>query len=104
MIGVLNLFNIIPAKQSLYDRYLQEVQELLPRYQSQILFYGKTRIVCLGNYTQEYCGLVVYPDMAAMKALSNDPDFKRIRVWRDESTSDFEMAVLDELELGGLDG
>ena len=105
MIGVLNLFNIIPDKQALYERYLREVQELLPRYQSRILFYGKTRIVCLGDYTQEYFGLVVYPDMAALKALSSDPEFKRIRVWRDESTSDFEMAVLDELDLdGGLLG
>lgn len=99
MIGVLNLFNIDPAKQALYDDYLRQVRPLLTRYQSQILFYGKTRIVCLGHYTQEYCGLVLYPDMRAVKGLSNDPDFKRIRKLRDASTTDFEMVILDEVPL-----
>lgn len=99
MIGVLNLFNIDPAQQARYDDYLRQVRPLLARYQSKILFYGKTRIVCLGDYTQEYCGLVVYPDMQAVKNLSNDPEFKRIRRLRDESTSDFEMVILDEINL-----
>ncbi|MFC1764061.1 DUF1330 domain-containing protein [Planctomycetota bacterium] len=99
MLGVLNLFNIIPEMQELYDRYLEEVQPLLTRYNSRILFYGKTLIVCLGDYTQEYCGLVIYPDMKAVKGLSNDPDFKRIRILRDESTTDFEMVILDEVQL-----
>ena len=99
MLGVLNLFNIDPAKQALYDAYLEQVRPLLVRYQSKILFYGRTRIVCLGNYTQEYCGLVVYPDMQSVKDLSNDPDFKRIRKLRDEATSDFEMVILDEIPL-----
>ena len=99
MLGILNLFNIAPEKQELYDRYLQAVRPLLARYQSSILFYGQTRIVCMGDYTQQYCGLVIYPDMLAVKALSNDPDFKRIRIWRDESTTDFEMVILDEMDL-----
>jgi uncharacterized protein (DUF1330 family) len=97
MLGVLNLFNIIPARQDLYDSYFRQVRPLLKRYQATILFYGKTRIVCLGDYPQEYCGLVVYPDMHAVKGLSGDPDFRRIRTLRDRSTSDFQMVILDEI-------
>lgn len=102
MLGVLNLFNIIPAKQDLYDSYFRQVRPLLARYQAHILFYGTTRIVCLGNYHQEYCGLVMYPDMAAVKGLSSDPDFKRIRRLRDNSTTDFEMVIFDEIALDSL--
>jgi len=99
MIGVLNLFNIIPAKQDLYDAYFKQVRPLLTRHQARLLFYGRTRIVCLGDYNQEYCGLVLYPDIHAVKSLSIDPDFKRIRKLRDGSTSDFEMVILDEMIL-----
>ena len=102
MIGVLNLFNIVPAKQDVYNEYLRQVRPLLTRYDSRILFYGKTRIVCLGDYSQEYCGLVVYPTMQAVKDLSNDPEFKRIRTLRDTATSDFEMVILDEINLNDL--
>lgn len=98
-VGVLNLFNILPEKQGLYRRYLKAVQPLLARHSARVLFYGKARIVCAGVYTQEYCGLVLYPDAQTARNLSADPDFKTIRPWRDESTSDFKIVVLDETVL-----
>ena len=96
MIAVLNLFNIRPDRAEQYQTYLQQVKPLLARHGAKILFYGVTRMVCLGQLPQQYCGLVLYPDMAALRALSHDPDFKRIQGLRDASTSDFEMVVLDE--------
>ena len=99
MIAVLNLFNIRPDLMDQYRSYLAQVKPLLARYGARIAFYGTTRLVCMGRFEQQYCGLVLYPDMDALRRLSRDPDFKRIQRLRDEATTEFEMVVLDETEM-----
>ena len=82
MIVVLNLFDIIPGCEKQYAEYLRRVQPILGRHGAKILLYGLTRTVYLGRCQQQYCGLIGYPDMAALKGLSGDPEFRQIRPLR----------------------
>ena len=99
MIAVLNLFDIIPGKEAQYAEYLAAVQPLLDRHQAKVLFYGRTHSVCRGNCSQEYCGLIAYPSMKALKRFSRDPDFKQIRPLRDDSTSSYVMTIIENIPI-----
>ncbi len=95
MIVVLNLFDLIPGREADYARYLREVQPILDRHGARVLVYGLTRAVYWGDCTQEYCGLIAYPDLAALRRLSHDADFQRIRPLRDESTRHYILTTIE---------
>jgi len=95
---VLNLFDMIPGKEGRYAQYLRRVQPILERYGAKVLNYGRTKIVYMGACTQEYCGLVAYPDTKALTAFSHDPDFKAIRPLRDESTQNYALTVIESFD------
>lgn len=98
MIAVLNLFDIIPGRQKDYAQYLRRVQPILHRHGARILLYGLTRMVYTGNCTQQYCGLIGYPDLNALKALSHDPEFIEIRPLRDLSTCNYVLTAVEDFE------
>lgn len=95
MIVVLNLFDIVPGKQRQYAQYLREVQPILDRYGAKVLVYGQTRMVYWGTCTQRFCGMIAYPTLAAIKKLSHDPEFVRIRPLRDDSTTNYVLTAIE---------
>jgi uncharacterized protein (DUF1330 family) len=98
LIAVLNLFDIIPGRQSRYARYLREVQPILDRYGAQVLLYGLTRMIYMGGCTQEYCGVIAYPSLAELRRLSHDAEFEAIRPLRDESTTNYVLTAIEGFE------
>ena len=101
MIVVLNLFDILPGRESEYAEYLRRVQSVLDRHGAKVLLYGLTRMIYMGAYTQEYCGLVAYPDVQALKAFSHDEEFLAIRPMRDESTRNYFMSAVESFDSMG---
>lgn len=95
MVAVLNLFDIIPGREKDYAEYLRRVQPILDRYEAKVLLYGLTRMIHMGNCTQQYCGLILYKDLESLRKLSHDPEFQEIRPLRDESTTNY---VLNSIE------
>ena len=98
MIVVLNLFDIVEGRESQYAEYLRRVQPILDRYGARILLYGMTKMVYLGDCMQEFCGLIAYPSLGELRALSHDPDFVDIRPLRDESTRNYVLTAIDSFE------
>lgn len=95
MIVVLNLFDMIPGKEKDYAQYLRQVQPILDRYQAKVLLYGLTRMIHMGNCTQQYCGLIAYQSLDDLRRLSHDPDFVRIRPLRDHSTRNYVLTTIE---------
>jgi uncharacterized protein (DUF1330 family) len=98
VIVVLNLFDIIPGREAQYARYLRRVQPILERHEARVLVYGLTRAIYMGSATQQYCGLIAYPSLRRLKALSNDPGFQEIRPLRDESTENYVLTTIEDFE------
>lgn len=98
VISVLNLFDILPGREKQYAEYLRRVRPILERYGARLLMYGRTRMVYMGNCTQEYCGIVTYPSVGALKELSHDEQFQAIRPLRDDSTTNYVMTAIEEFE------
>lgn len=98
MIVVLNLFDIVPGKEKDYAEYLRRVQPILERYGASVLLYGLTRMIYKGDCNQEYCGLVAYPAVQALREFSHDDDFLTIRRWRDESTKNYILSAIESFE------
>ncbi len=95
MIVVLNLFDIIAGKEKVYAEYLRRVQPILDRYRAKVLLYGLTRMIYMGACTQQYCGLIAYEDLDALRKLSHDPDFVAIRPLRDGSTKNYVLTAIE---------
>lgn len=98
MVVVLNLFDIIPGRQKQYAEYLRRVQPILDRHKAKVLLYGRTRMIHMGDCRQEYCGLIQYPGLEALRDLSHDPEFKEIRPLRDESTTNYVLTTVESFE------
>ncbi len=98
MIVVLNLFDIKPGKEADYAKYLRAVQPILDRYGAKVVLYGLTRMVYMGNCTQQYCGLIAYRSLADLRKLSRDPDFEKIRPLRDNSTANYVLTAIEDFE------
>lgn len=98
MIVVLNLFDLVPGKEADYAKYLRAVQPILDRYGAKVLLYGLTRMIYLGNCTQQYCGLIAYRSLDDLRALSRDPEFTRIRPLRDNSTANYVLTAIEDFE------
>jgi uncharacterized protein (DUF1330 family) len=98
LIVVLNLFDIIPGREAQYAEYLRRVQPILQRHGAKVLVYGLTRAVHMGDCPQEYCGMIGYPDLAALKALSHDEEFCEIRPLRDNSTTNYVLNTIEDFE------
>ncbi len=98
MIVVLNLFDIIPGREADYAEYLRRVQPILDRYGAKVLLYGRTRMIYMGDCTQEYCGLIGYPSLGHLRKLSHDPEFAEIRPLRDNSTTRYVLTAIESFE------
>jgi uncharacterized protein (DUF1330 family) len=98
VIVVLNLFDIIPGREREYARYLRRVQPILDRCGAEVLLYGLTRMIYWGECTQEYCGLIGYPDLAKLRRFSRDPEFNEIRPLRDDSTTNYVLTAIEGFE------
>ncbi len=98
MIVVLNLFDIIEGRQAQYAEYLRRVQPILENHQAKVLVYGSTRMVYKGPCAQQYCGLIAYPDINALKEFSRDPAFLEISPLRDGSTANYVMTAIEDFE------
>ena len=98
MIVVLNLFDIIAGQEQTYAEYLRRVQPILDRYGARVLLYGLTRMVYMGDCTQEYCGLIAYDSIAELRSLSQDPQFIEIRPLRDNSTANYVLTAVEGFE------
>lgn len=96
MIVVLNLFDVIPGKHAQYAEYLRRVQPLLDKYGAKVLLYGLTRAVYMGDCSQEFCGMIAYENLDALRALSHDPEFNRIRALRDGSTRNYVLTAIED--------
>jgi len=98
VIVVLNLFDIIPGKETDYAEYLRRVQPILDRYGAKVLLYGLTRMIYMGNCRQQYCGLIAYDSLAELRSLSRDPEFSEIRPLRDNSTRNYILTAIENFE------
>ncbi|MDP6545109.1 MAG: DUF1330 domain-containing protein [Phycisphaerae bacterium] len=98
MIVVLNLFDIVKGREAGYAEYLRRVQPILDRYGAKVLLYGMTRMIYMGDCTQEFCGLIAYPSLSELRALSHDPDFLAIRSLRDDSTRNYVLTAIESFE------
>ena len=98
MLVVLNLFDIAPGREADYAEYLRRVGPILDRYGAEVLLYGQTRMIYMGNCSQEYCGLVAYPDITSLRDLSHDAEFEAIRALRDDSTRNYVLTVIEGFE------
>jgi len=95
VVVVLNLFDIVPGKERDYAEYLRRVQPILDRYGAKVLLYGLTRMVYMGNCTQQYCGVIAYRDLDDLRKLSHDPEFAAIRRLRDDSTANYVLTAVE---------
>ncbi len=95
MVVVLNLFDIIPGKEKDYALYLRRVQPILDRFGAKVLLYGLTRMIYMGNCTQEYCGMIAYQSLGDLRKLSHDPEFGQIRSLRDNSTANYVLTAIE---------
>ncbi|MCY2924421.1 MAG: DUF1330 domain-containing protein [Planctomycetota bacterium] len=95
MIVVVNLFDIIPGKEADYATYLRRIQPILERYGAKVILYGRTRMVYMGNCSQQFCGLIGYKSLADLRALSHDPEFEAIRPLRDQSTQNYVLTAVE---------
>jgi uncharacterized protein (DUF1330 family) len=95
LIVVLNLFDIIPGREKHYAQYLRAVQPILDRYDAKVLLYGLTRMIYMGECTQEYCGMIAYNSLKELRSLSHDPDFVKIRPLRDDSTKNYVLTAIE---------
>jgi len=98
VIVVLNLFDIVDGCENQYAEYLRRVQPILDRYGAKILLYGMTKMVYLGDCSQEFCGLIAYPSLTELRSLSHDPDFLAIRPLRDDSTKNYVLTAIDSFD------
>lgn len=98
MIVVLNLFDIVNGRETEYAEYLRRVQPILDRYDAEILLYGMTKMIYMGDCSQEFCGLIAYPSLGKLRELSHDPDFLAIRSLRDDSTKNYVLTAIDSFE------
>ena len=98
MLVVLNLFDIIPGRTKDYVEYLRRVQPILKRYGAEVLQYGQTRMVYMGNCTQQYCGLIAYRNLDDLRKLSHDDEFHEIRALRDDSTENYVLTAVEDFE------
>ena len=98
MVVVLNLFDIIPGKEKQYAEYLRRVQPILDRYGAKVLLYGLTKMVYMGDCSQEYCGVIGYESLSDLRRLSHDPDFVEIRPLRDNSTKNYVLTAINGFE------
>ena len=98
MIVVLNLFDIIPGREKQYAEYLRRVQPILDRFGAKVLLYGLTRMIYMGNCSQQYCGLIGYKSLADLRKLSHDPEFNEIRPLRDKSTENYVLTAIEGFE------
>ncbi|MDP6633594.1 MAG: DUF1330 domain-containing protein [Phycisphaerae bacterium] len=98
MIVVLNLFDIVEGCEDRYAEYLRRVQPILDRYGARILLYGMTKMIYMGECTQEFCGLIAYPSLGELRALSHDPEFTAIRTLRDDSTKNYVLTAIDSFD------
>jgi len=95
LIVVLNLFDIIPGKEKDYAEYLRRVQPILDRFGAKVLLYGLTRMIYMGNCTQQYCGLIAYQSLDDLRRLSHDAEFREIRLLRDSSTENYVLTAIE---------
>ncbi|MCP4378284.1 MAG: DUF1330 domain-containing protein [bacterium] len=98
MIVVLNLFDIVKGREGQYAQYLRRVQPILDRYGAKILLYGLTKMIYMGDCTQEFCGLIAYPSLSELRSLSHDPEFTDIRALRDDSTKNYVLTAIEDFE------
>lgn len=98
MIIVLNLLDIIPGKEAQYAEYLRRVQPVLDRVGARVVCYGQTKFVHMGNCAQEFCGIIAYESMEALRRFSRDPEFKAIQPLRDGSTRNYVMATIEPFD------
>ena len=96
MITVLNLFDIVTGTEGQYAEYLRRVQPILDRHGARVLLYGLTRMIYQGNCPQEFCGMIAYPSLRDLRALSRDPEFTEIRPLRDKSTRNYLLTVIED--------
>jgi len=96
VIAVLNLFDIRPGKEARYAEYLRRVLPILKRHRARILVYGQTRMLAMGDCTQQYCGLVGYKNLQDLRNLSHDAEFIAIRSLRDESTMNYVLTTIED--------
>jgi uncharacterized protein (DUF1330 family) len=98
VIVVLNLFDIVKGREAGYAEYLRRVQPILDRYGAKVLLYGMTRMIYMGDCLQEFCGLIAYPTLSELRALSHDPDFVAIRSLRDDSTKNYVLTAIESFD------
>jgi len=98
VIVVLNLFDIVPGRERDYAEYLRRVQPILDRYGAEVLLYGLTRMIYMGDASQQYCGLIAYRNLADLRKLSHDPEFEKIRSLRDNSTTNYVLTAIEGFE------
>jgi len=98
VIVVLNLFDIVKGREAGYAEYLRRVQPILDRYGAKVLLYGMTRMIYMGDCLQEFCGLIAYPSLSELRALSHDPDFVAIRSLRDDSTKNYVLTAIESFD------
>ena len=98
MIVVLNLFDIVKGRETGYAEYLRRVQPILDRYGAKVLLYGMTRMIYMGGCLQEFCGLIAYPSLDELRALSHDQNFLAIRSLRDDSTKNYVLTAIESFE------
>ena len=98
MIVVLNLFDIIEGRRAVYASYLRQVQPILDRHGAKVLLYGLTRMIYKGAAGQQYCGLIAYPDVQALKTFSHDEEYVQIVPLRDSSTENYVMTAIESFE------
>lgn len=98
VIVVLNLFDTVKGCENQYAEYLRRVQPILDRYGAKILLYGITKMIYMGDCTQEFCGLIAYPSLKELRALSHDPEFLAIRPLRDNSTTNYVLTTIDSFD------
>ena len=98
MIVVLNIFDIVKGREAGYAEYLRRVQPILDRYGAEVLLYGMTRMIYMGDCLQEFCGLIAYPSLSELRALSHDQDFGAIRSLRDDSTKNYVLTAIESFD------
>lgn len=95
---MLNLFDLVPGKEKDYAEYLRRVQPILDRFDAKVLLYGLTRMIYMGNCSQQYCGLIAYQSLTDLRKLSQDPEFNEIRLLRDASTTNYVLTAIEGFE------
>lgn len=95
----LNLFDIIPGKESIYRQYSKEAGRVINSLSGKVVISGWHPTTLHGDETRSYLIVVEFPDMNAVESFLYDPKHFAMHQLRKTSTENYIWKIFEPWEL-----